>query len=105
MRVCEHKMVSNMKSLKSGKCGANTRTEVWGGGVTVYLHGHAIARWQADTGVLTVSDCGWQTATTKSRLNAILDSFKCDRIYQDKFVWYRNDEKFVSPVMIEKVYG
>lgn len=105
MRVCEHKMVSNMKSLKSGKCSSNTKTVVWGGGVTVYLHGHAIARWQADKGVLTVSDCGWQTATTKSRLNAILSAFKCGYIHQSKFVWYHNGEKFISPMMIEGVHG
>lgn len=101
MRVCEHKMVSNMKSLKSGKCGSNTKTVVWGGGVTVYLHNNAIARWQADTGVLTVSDCGWQTATTKSRLNAILGAFKCGRINQSKHVWYLNGNRFLSPEMIK----
>ena len=105
MRVCEHKMVSNMKNLKSGKCGANTRTEVWGGGVTVYLHGHAIARWQADKGVLTISNCGWETSTTKSRLNAILDAFNQGRIYQSKFVWYRNDRACVFPEYIEGVHG
>jgi len=105
MRVCEMKMVSNIKNLKAGKCGGNTRTEVWGGGVTVYLHNNAIARWQADKGVLTISDCGWETSTTKSRLNAILDAFKLDRIYQDKFVWYRNNRACVFPEYIEGVHG
>lgn len=101
MRVCEHKMVRNMKDLKSGKCGANTRTEAWGGGVTVYLHNNAIARWQPDKYVLTISDCGWQTNTTKSRLNAILRSFGCGCISQSKFEWYRNGDPFISPEMIE----
>ena len=105
MRVCEMRMVSNMKNLKSGKCGANTRTEVWGNGVTVYLHNNAIARWQADKGVLTISNCGWETSTTKSRLNAILDAFNLGRIYQSKFVWYRNGQRCLFPECIEKVYG
>ena len=105
MRVCEMKMIDNIRKLKSGKCCSNTRTEVWGGGVTVYLHNNAIARWQADQGVLIISDCGWETSTTKSRLNAILNAFNLGRIYQSKFVWYRNDKPCVFPEYIEEVYG
>jgi len=37
---------------------------------------------------LLVKDAGYQTATTKSRLNAILSTYKLPRIYQDNYQWY-----------------
>lgn len=37
-----------------------------------YLHGHRIAYLNRRTGVLAIGDAGWQTVTTKSRINAIL---------------------------------
>lgn len=40
------------------------------GEITLRLHGHPIARFK--DGFVTVDDCGWQSVTTKQRLNAIL---------------------------------
>jgi len=54
----------------------------------VYLHGNLIARigetW------LELFDGGWQTATTKSRLNAILAAHGCpgERVFQQKGQWF-----------------
>lgn len=53
----------------------------------VYLHGHNIA--QVFDDYLIINDCGWQTSTTKSRLNALLSQLadgSC--IYQQCFTWY-----------------
>jgi len=38
----------------------------------------------------SISHCGYQTATTKSRLNAILQAFHCGRtnLSQSDFVWH-----------------
>ena len=53
----------------------------------VYLHGNLIATVTRDE--VTVEDAGWQTTTTKSRLNAILRGFTLGfGIYQKDFEWY-----------------
>ena len=43
---------------------------------SVFLHGHQIATVDHATNAVKVSSCGWQTVTTKSRLNAILSEVK-----------------------------
>jgi hypothetical protein len=56
--------------------------------VRVYLHNNLIAEFAK--GQVTVRDAGWQTATTKSRLNAIL--FEHGKgIYQANWQWYVHD--------------
>ena len=57
----------------------------------VYLHGHNIAT-IANNGDIRLSSCGWQTNTTKSRLNAILDTYLHGAsIFQKNFDWYFDD--------------
>lgn len=55
--------------------------------VNVILHGSTIAIITPDH--VDVSDCGYQTPTTKSRLNVLLREF-CGRagIYQKSHTWY-----------------
>lgn len=40
--------------------------------ISVKLHGNEIAAIRPAENTLWVSDCGWQTVTTKSRLNALI---------------------------------
>ena len=47
--------------------------------VDVYLHGNHIASVDTATNALTIKDGGWQSVTTKSRLNALLEEFAPDR--------------------------
>ena len=55
--------------------------------IQVRLHGNLIARiFPGDRMIL--SSCGWETKTTKSRLNALLHHYNLNGIYQEKFVWY-----------------
>ena len=56
---------------------------------SVFLHGHQIATVDHATNAVKVSSCGWQTVTTKSRLNAILSEVKygCS-VFQKNFDWY-----------------
>jgi len=55
--------------------------------IQVRLHGNLIARiFPGDRMIL--SSCGWETKTTKSRLNALLHHYNKPGIYQEKFVWY-----------------
>ena len=64
---------------------------------TVKLHGHSIATYDHALCAVKISSCGWETNTTKSRLNAILQEVKpgCG-IFQKQFEWFvsfRDDVK------------
>ena len=60
--------------------------------VDVFLHGNHIASLDTATNQLTIKDGGWQSVTTKSRLNAILDEFVPSMgIFQKDWVWYLSD--------------
>ena len=56
---------------------------------SVYLHGHQIATLDHSTNALKIDSCGYQTVTTKSRLNAILQEVKggC-RVFQKQWDWF-----------------
>jgi hypothetical protein len=58
----------------------------------VYLHGNHIATVGDD--FVEIFDGGWQSNTTKSRLNAIINEF-CnaftDGVFQKDFAWYVRD--------------
>jgi len=60
--------------------------------VDVFLHGNHIASLDTATHKLTIKDGGWQSVTTKSRLNALLDEFVPSMgIFQKDWVWYVSD--------------
>ena len=61
------------------------------GNTSVYLHNNRIT-FVNKFGDLWLSSCGWETNTTKSRLNAILDTFLHGAsIFQKDFQWYVDD--------------
>ena len=56
---------------------------------SIYLHGHQIATFDHNLKAVKLSSCGWQTVTTKSRLNAILDEVKYGcKVFQKNFNWF-----------------
>ena len=60
--------------------------------IDVFLHGNHIASLDTATHKLTIKDGGWQSVTTKSRLNALLDEFVPSmRIFQNDWTWYISD--------------
>ena len=63
----------------------------------VFLHGHRIATYDHNLKAIKISSCGWETPTTKSRLNAILQEVKTGcHVFQKNFNWfvsYRDDVK------------
>ena len=68
---------------------ANMHVESYADGVSYYcLHGHVIAKREADGDVL-LSACGWFTPTTKDRLNAVLDAVTFGEwaLYSDRGDW------------------
>jgi len=97
MRKIEQQMCNAIQSNKNWKSG-NTEVVTNDGLSTVYLHGNKIAI--VDDTSLTIFDGGWQSNTTKSRLNALCSEFCIagEGVFQKDFLWYVR--KFVgqSPV-------
>lgn len=62
-------------------------------GVTMYLHGNKIARKEYGVGTF-IFDGGWQSNTTKERLNGLISEYVAPRagIFQKNWVWYYVDE-------------
>jgi len=93
MRVIEQQMLDAIRNRKDWK-NANTRVVVthFAHGdrvidrINVYLHGNNIARIEPDC--VRICDCGWQTPTTKSRLNVILHELCEAGIYQKNHKWF-----------------
>ena len=56
---------------------------------SVLLHGHNIATVDHNTQAVKLSSCGYETVTTKSRLNAILEEVKYGcKVFQKNFTWF-----------------
>ena len=69
----------------------------------VYLHGNHIATVGDD--FVQIFDGGWQSNTTKSRLNAILKehAIEGECVYQKNFDWFV--DKFIGQAGTSKVYN
>ena len=56
---------------------------------SIYLHGHQIATFDHNLKAVKLSSCGYQTVTTKSRLNAILEEVKYGcKVFQKNWNWF-----------------
>ena len=56
---------------------------------SIYLHGHLIATVDHNTQAVKLDSCGYETVTTKSRLNAILEEVKYGcKVFQKNFDWF-----------------
>ena len=90
MRKLE-KQMNRALSNKNNWAGSNT-TVTYNDSTncsSVYLHGHQIATLDHSTNALKLSSCGYETVTTKSRLNAILDEVKWGcKVFQKNFNWF-----------------
>ena len=98
MRKIETQMNSAIRSGRNFSS-ANTSVSHVNGEANVYLHGNHIAT--VTNNSLILFDGGWQSNTTKSRLNALLDEFSYGmRVFQKNYEWfvsYKNvKEDFVS---------
>lgn len=96
MRKIERQMVAAIKAGKDFKL-ANTEVVACSNVVDVFLHGNLIAR-IGETWI-ELFDGGWQTVTTKSRLNAILGTFGLphEGIFQRKGEWFVNMNDMTIP--------
>ena len=87
MRKIESQMnaaITNSKDWKSG----NTEVTNIDGVSYVYLHGNKIA--EVGDGFIRLYDGGWQSNTTKSRLNAILQvhGLPGESVFQKAYTWF-----------------
>ena len=98
----------NMRKIESQMCAAVQSNKDWKSGNTsvhfdpetgvsiVRLHGNKIA--EVSDNDMTIFDGGWQSVTTKSRLNALCDYFcvSGEGVFQKDFTWYVR--KFVGAI-------
>ena len=95
MRKIEQQMCAAVQSNKDWQS-ANTSVhfDPETGVSVVRLHGNKIA--EVDDTSMTIFDGGWQTTTTKSRLNALCEYFCIDGegVFQKDFKWFVR--KFVA---------
>ena len=103
-----------MRKIESQMCAAVQKNIDWQSANTsvhfdpetgvsvVRLHGNKIAE-VSDTD-MTIFDGGWQTTTTKSRLNALCQEFCIDGegVFQKNFTWYVR--KFAGAINGENVF-
>ena len=102
MRKIETQMNAAIQANQDWKSG-NTQVITIEGVSFVYLHGNQIATIDDDS--MTIFDGGWQSNTTKSRLNALCSEFCItgEGVFQKDFVWYVR--KFVGQAGQSKVFN
>ena len=104
MRKIEQQMnnaISNNLNWQSGNTAVAYNPET--NESTVFLHGNKIAVVGDD--FVQIFDGGYQSKTTKSRLNAILSehAFQGECVYQKNWKWYV--DKFIGQAGTSKVYN
>ena len=92
MRKIERQMLQAIVDERSHWSKDNTRVESMDGISSVYLHGHKIAEYEhRKDGKLYINNCGYDTRTTKSRLNVLIDFVLGgvgNGIFQKNWNWY-----------------
>ena len=103
MRKIEQQMCAAVQSNKDWQS-ANTSVhfDPETGISIVRLHGNKIA--EISDNDMTIFDGGWQSNTTKSRLNALCTEFcvSGEGVFQKDFAWYVR--KFVGAINGQNVY-
>ena len=107
MRKIEKQMIAAIKSETDWQCGNTKVVNFFNDGdkcvvSSVFLHDNLIAE-ITDTDMM-IFDGGYQSNTTKSRLNALCDEFCIagEGVFQKDFAWYVR--KFVGAINGEKIF-
>jgi len=91
MRKIETQMNNAIKSQKNW-AGSNTTVITEDNESRVMLHGNHIATYNHALKELELFDGGWQSVTTKSRLNALCDEFATGfGVFQKNWNWFISD--------------
>ena len=102
MRKIEEQMNMAIRSRKNWSGSNTTVTCFKENGITtevnVMLHGNCIAWFDTASNDFNISSAGWETVTTKSRLNAILEEFASGcRVIQKDFQWFLSEFGTLKP--------
>ena len=102
MRIIEKNMLKAITNNKNWSSGNTTVRTDDNNESRVFLHGNHIATVTEDDIILF--DGGWQSVTTKSRLNALCDKFCMtgEGVFQKNYKWYVR--KFVGAINGDYVY-
>ena len=102
MRKIEREMNAAIRDSRDWKSG-NTEVHFHDGVSFVFLHGNCIA--QVKENSIRLFDGGWQSNTTKSRLNAILqeNAIKGECVFQRNFKWFVH--KFIGQAGTSPVFN
>lgn len=94
-------MVKGISYRTRRKVGNNTYAEILSdGSVGITLHKTCVVRIHED-GTYTLSNGGWQTATTKDRIN----QYSPYKVYQRNHTWYVHKGEQVFPFYSGMVIG
>ena len=102
MRKIERQMIQAIIEQRPHWCKDNTRVtyDSESGLSQVFLHGHNIAEYGHKDMGLNVNNCGYETRTTASRLNAlinfVLDGTK-NGIFQKNWEWFVTNNGVTEP--------
>jgi len=97
MRKLERQMIQAIIERRNWK-GSNTEVIVDDKCASVYLHDHRIGEYTFSDMSLMIADAGWQTFTTKSRLNALTKFVTgCSCVFQKNFEWFLSTSKGTVP--------
>jgi len=87
MRKIEAQMIDAFLSCRDWH-NSNTEVRFFNGLGSIFLHGHLILEQTENS--INISLCGWNTVTTRSRLNAILSVITEGRVaFNEKRIWER----------------
>ena len=102
MRIIEKNMLKAINNNKNWSSGNTTVRTDDNNESRVFLHGNHIATVTEDDMILF--DGGWQSNTTKSRLNALCDEFcyRGEGVFQKNYKWYVR--KFVGKINGESMF-
>ena len=76
---------------------SNMSVEVLPNVTTLKYQGNSIAyKYNDPKQTISITNCGWETVTTKERLNAVisLSGLNIGKIYQKNWIWYLNGKKW-----------
>lgn len=97
MRLIEKKMNDAIASGKDWQSGNTSVHHSEEGVAIVRLHGHKIA--EIGEGWIQLWTQGWETVTTKSRINAVLEAngLPGERVFAKNFDWFVQQEGGAVP--------
>ncbi len=95
------RMVRGKRNANRRKVGNNTYAEIlYDGSVAITLHSTDVVKIHPN-GLYTLNSGGWQTVTTKDRIN----QYSPKRVYQRDFQWYISMNGKEYPFMDGMVVG